>query len=71
MRELEERAKEGGFVYITTIKKEFESKIGKIVHKTTIYRLLERYNWRKIAPRRYHPKRDLTQQEAFKKTFLI
>lgn len=65
---LEEKAKNGGFVDINIIKKEFEVKIGATVHKTTIYRLLERNGWRKISPRRYHPKRDLMQQETFKKT---
>ncbi|MBH8552614.1 winged helix-turn-helix domain-containing protein [Nostocaceae cyanobacterium CENA357] len=29
------------------------------MHKTTIYRLLERHQWRQIVPRPTHPKKDL------------
>jgi len=40
---------------------------GHQVHKTTIYRLLERHEWHKIVPRPKHPKEDSQAQEEFKK----
>ena len=57
----------GGFVDIGKIKALMEAMIGKTLHKTTIYRFLERHGFRKIAPRKYHPKRDKEAQEDFKK----
>jgi hypothetical protein len=42
--------------------------VGQTVHKTTIYRLLERHEWRKIVSRQSHPKVNEQEQEAFKKT---
>ena len=50
------------------IKEGFEKAIGKKVHKTSIYRLLERHNWRKIVPLPFHPKKDKEAQKHFKKT---
>jgi hypothetical protein len=35
---------------------------------STVYRLLARHGWRKIAPDTCHPKRDVEAQETFKKT---
>lgn len=67
---LEVEAEAGGYVGITRIKAGFEKLCGKIVHKTSIYRLLERHGWRKIAPRKYHPKRNKEAQDDFKKKFL-
>jgi transposase len=64
---LEEVAAQGGYVDIQKIKHGFEDLCGRKVHKTSIYRLLQRHGWRKIAPRKYHPKRDLAKQEEFKK----
>ena len=49
-------AKKGDISTVQEIKHEFERKINKSVHKTTIYRLLKRHNWRKIVPRPKHPK---------------
>lgn len=57
--------------YIATagdIKEAFEKIIGNTVHKTTIYRLLERNGWRKVVPLPHHPKKDIQAQKDFKKT---
>ena len=61
-------AKKGHIVTAGKIKEDFEKKVGKQVCKTSIYRLLERHNWRKIVPRSFHPKKDEQAQEDFKKT---
>jgi hypothetical protein len=46
----------------------FEQHIGHTVDDSTIYRLLERHQWRKVMPRSYHPDADPEAQAAFKKT---
>lgn len=57
--------------YIATakeIKLAYEQQVGHQVHKTTIYRLMDRHQWHKIVPRPSHPQADLIAQEDFKKT---
>ncbi|WP_143861885.1 helix-turn-helix domain-containing protein [Nostoc linckia] len=51
------------------IKLAYEKECGFAVHKTTIYRLLERHQWRRIVPRPTHPKKDPNAVDEFKKTF--
>jgi transposase len=58
----------GGFVDISKIREILEKEAGATLHKTTIYRFLERHGFRKVVPRKYYPKRDLEAQDAFKKT---
>lgn len=62
------KAEAGGILNILEIKAAFEAKAGRPVAKTTVYRLLKRWNWRKVAPRPRHPKADPAAQAAFKKT---
>ena len=64
-----ELAVAGGITTATKIKQAFEELVGKKVNKSTIYRLLERQEWRKRMPRPSHPEADSEAQEAFKKTF--
>ena len=53
---------------MSEIKRAFEAEVGHKVAKTTIYRMLDRHDWRKIMPRPRHPKSDTEAQEGFKKT---
>jgi len=62
-----EKAKKGLITTTAEIKKALEDFVGHKIHKTTIYRLLDRHNWRKIAPRPIHPKSNKLEQEDFKK----
>jgi transposase len=62
------RASQGELTTTREIHCAYEERIGNPVHETTIYRLLERHNWRKLLPRSIHPKADIEAQEAFKKT---
>jgi transposase len=62
-------AKKGIITTVTKIKRAFEEKIGQTVHPTTIYRLLERHEWRKLMPRSHHPDADFDKQKAFKENF--
>ena len=51
------------------VKPALEKAVGHPVAKTTVYRILQRHQWRKVAPRPRHPKSSAVEQEAFKKTF--
>jgi len=51
------------------VKPALEQAVGHPVAKTTVYRVLKRHQWRKVAPRPRHPKSSAVEQEAFKKTF--
>ena len=63
-----DRAKAGGILVASEIKKAYEKVLGRKVAESTIYRLLDRHDWRKIVPRPRHPKADPAAQAAFKKT---
>ena len=67
----EEKSKTGALVVVGEVKKAYEAKIGKEVAESTIYRLLDRHDFRKIVPYKRHPKADAEGQEAFKKTFSL
>lgn len=64
-----ERAKKGEFTTTKEIQQAYEAQIGKSVDPTTIYRLLDRHNWRKVMPSSIHPKADIKTQDDFKKIF--
>jgi transposase len=65
----DESAKTGHLTTIQTIQSAFAAKVGTPVAPSTIYRLLARHKWRKLAPRPYHPEGDKAARETFKKTF--
>jgi len=60
-------AKRGGVLVVAPIKAAYEQAVGRGVPDSTVYRLLARHGWRKLAPRPRHPKGDPAQQEAWKK----
>jgi transposase len=63
-----ERAAVGGVIVANEVKAAYEREVGRKVPKSTIYRMLDRHDWRKIVPRPRHPQKDPSEQEAFKKT---
>jgi transposase len=63
-----DQASRGGVLVVSEIKRAFECLVGRKVAKTTIYRMLDRHDWRAIIPRPRHPKSDTKAQEGFKKT---
>ena len=63
-----EKARAGGVLVVGEIKTAYEKKAGKQVPKSTVYRMLARHGWRKIAPRPKHPKAEIGVQEEFKKS---
>jgi len=66
--EIEDKAASGGVLEVSKVRKLFEEKADREVALYTVYRLLHRHGWRKIAPRPYHPKQKADAVETFKKT---
>ena len=62
------KAKRGEVLVVNEVKAAYEEAVGRVVPKSTVYRLLARHGWRKIAPRPRHPKADPQKLETFKKT---
>ncbi len=61
------RAERGGILEVSQVKRAYEKAIGHSVPKSTVYRMLARHGWRKIAPRPHHPRVNLKRQQEFKK----
>lgn len=67
LRPFLEQAGSGGVLEVRPIKAAYEKAVGHVVPKSTVYRVLARHGWRKLVPRRRHPKAQDDRQEAFKK----
>ena len=52
---------------VSEIRAAYERAVGHPVPKSTVYRMLARQGWRKLAPRPRHPRSDIQAQEAWKK----
>ena len=63
-----DQASHGGVLVVSEIKRAFETQVGHKVAESTIYRMLDRHDWRTIIPRPRHPKSNTEAQEGFKKT---
>ena len=57
----------GEMLNIHDLKAAYEKAIGHATSNSTVYNLLARHGWRKLMPRPFHPKRDISAQNAFKK----
>ena len=64
-----EHAQKGEIATTAQIKQTFEEKVGHEVDDSTIYRLLDRHEWRKLVPRSFHPQANKEEQEQFKQNF--
>lgn len=62
-----EKAQHGGVLIVPPIHRAYEKLVKRKVKPMTVYRLLHRHGWRKIAPRPKHPQADVQAQENFKK----
>jgi transposase len=65
------RAGAGEMLNIHDLKAAYEKAIGHATSESTVYNLLHRHGWRKLMPRPFHPKRDLSAQDAFKKAAFL
>lgn len=62
-------SEQGGVIVIPALKPAFEKALGKPVALSTLYRILARHNFRKLAPDTAHPKGDPLKREEWKKNF--
>jgi transposase len=60
-------ASHGGIIEAGKVKAAYEALVGHPVPKSTVYRMLARHGWRKLAPRPRHTKSDPVAQAEFKK----
>jgi Winged helix-turn helix len=63
-----DRASRGGILGVPKIKAELEVTLGRTVALSSVYNVLHRHGWRKVAPDKRHPQSDPAAQEVFKKT---
>ena len=61
------KARRGGLLEVSEVRAAYEEAVGHSVPRSTVYRMLKRHGWRKIAPRPRHPKSDPSRREEFKK----
>lgn len=64
-----QQAREGGVLVVGQIKPQLEEALGRPMALSSVYALLHRHNWRKLAPDKRHPQSDLEAQEEWKKNF--
>ena len=64
----EQAAAQGLVLSVARIKHDYEALLGHAVSLTSIYRMMARAGWRKVAPRPYHPKKAPGSEEEFKKS---
>lgn len=62
-----DQAKEGGILVVGQIKPQIEEALGRSMALSSLYALLHRHNWRKLAPDKRHPQSDPVAQEEWKK----
>jgi transposase len=61
-------AEQGGITEISAVQAALEQRVGQAVAKSTVYRLVARWGWRKLVPRPFHPDTLPAVQQAFKKS---
>ena len=62
-----EKAKVGGLLIASKIKRALDARLGRTVALASVYNLLHRHGWRKLAPDKRHPKADVAAQEDWGK----
>lgn len=62
-----DKAKEGGILVVGEIRPQIEEALGRPMALSSVYALLHRHNWRKLAPDKRHPQSDPVAQEEWKK----
>ena len=62
-----DRASTGGILVVGQVKSELEAALGRPMALSSVYNLLHRHGWRKLAPDKRHPQSDPLAQEEWKK----
>lgn len=57
----------GGVVVVPPLKPAIEARLGKPLALSTLYQMLSRHGWRKLAPDKSHPQADPAAREEWKK----
>jgi len=60
---------DGAVLVIPGLKSALEARLGRAVAWSTVYRMLARHGWRKLAPDTRHPDGDPAAGEEWKKNF--
>lgn len=63
-----QRAEAGGMLSVSEIQQAYREHTGHEVARSTIYRLLDRHGWRKVAARPRHRNADVAAQATSRKT---
>lgn len=61
------KAEQGELVVLTPLREALEKQIGRRLKPSVVYRLLQRHQWRKVAPDTRHPKAEPAVQDEWKK----
>ncbi len=64
-----ERVSRGGILVVGQIKPALEAELGRSIALSSVYNLLHRHGWRKLAPDKCHPQSDPQAQIDWKKNF--
>jgi transposase len=62
-----ERARGGGILVVPQIKRELEARLERPLALSSVYNVLHRHGWRKLAPDKRHPQSDAAAQAEWKK----
>ncbi len=62
-----EKAAIGGILIVSEIKEALDERLGRRTALASVYNLLHRHGWRKLAPDKRHPKADILAQQTWKK----
>lgn len=64
-----EKARTGGILVVSEIKEVMDRRLDRKVPLSSVYNLLHRHGWRKLAPDKRHPQSDVDAQEEWEKNF--
>lgn len=67
LEEVLNHAATGGVVIVPPLKPAIEARLGKTLALSTLYQMLSRHGWRKLAPDKSHPQADPAARDAWKK----
>jgi transposase len=62
-----DRARTGGILVVGQVKAQLEAELGRPMALSSVYNLLHRHGWRKLAPDKRHSQSDEAAQRAWKK----
>lgn len=65
-----DRARSGGVLVVPELKPLLEAELGREMALSSVYNLLHRHGWRKLAPDKHHPQHNVQAQQDWKKNSL-